>query len=133
MQQMQGGPGGPPPGAPQPLARTATTAVLSQGRDSRPPFSSVFVPLCAFPKISHEGTKESVIPAFAGVTRNGSGEPSICNTLFPFALSLSTGRYFLRASQRRSEEHTSELQSLMRNSYPVFCLQKKNHKHPSPQ
>src|SRR3546814_7731897 len=25
----------------------------------------------------------------------------------------------------RSEEHTSELQSLMRNSYAVFCLQKK--------
>src|SRR3546814_9242446 len=28
----------------------------------------------------------------------------------------------------RSEEHTSELQSLMRNSYDVFCLQKKNKK-----
>src|SRR3546814_6353023 len=27
----------------------------------------------------------------------------------------------------RSEEHTSELQSLMRNSYAVFCLTKKNH------
>src|SRR3546814_3435786 len=27
----------------------------------------------------------------------------------------------------RSEEHTSELQSLMRNSYAVFCLKKKNH------
>src|SRR3546814_3823089 len=26
---------------------------------------------------------------------------------------------------RRSEEHTSELQSLMRNSYAVFCLNKK--------
>src|SRR3546814_5965667 len=26
---------------------------------------------------------------------------------------------------RRSEEHTSELQSLMRNSYAVFCLTKK--------
>src|SRR3546814_3398494 len=26
----------------------------------------------------------------------------------------------------RSEEHTSELQSLMRTSYAVFCLQKKN-------
>src|SRR3546814_7433994 len=25
----------------------------------------------------------------------------------------------------KSEEHTSELQSLMRNSYPVFCLKKK--------
>src|SRR3546814_10172286 len=30
---------------------------------------------------------------------------------------------------RRSEEHTSELQSLMRISYAVFCLKKKNHKH----
>src|SRR3546814_9464554 len=30
----------------------------------------------------------------------------------------------------RSEEHTSELQSLMRNSYAVFCLKKKKtHKH----
>src|SRR3546814_8308353 len=28
----------------------------------------------------------------------------------------------------RSEEHTSELQSLMRNSYAVFCLKKKNTK-----
>src|SRR3546814_2193097 len=28
----------------------------------------------------------------------------------------------------RSEEHTSELQSLMRISYAVFCLQKKNKK-----
>src|SRR3546814_1476758 len=27
--------------------------------------------------------------------------------------------------QRRSEEHTSELQSLMRTSYAVFCLKKK--------
>src|SRR3546814_10818445 len=32
-------------------------------------------------------------------------------------------------SLSRSEEHTSELQSLMRNSYDVFCLKKK--KHPS--
>src|SRR3546814_8547638 len=27
----------------------------------------------------------------------------------------------------RSEEHTSELQSLLRNSYAVFCLKKKNY------
>src|SRR3546814_9691190 len=31
--------------------------------------------------------------------------------------------------QRRSEEHTSELQSLMRISYAVFCLKKKKTKH----
>src|SRR3546814_1812969 len=30
-----------------------------------------------------------------------------------------------RLSSRRSEEHTSELQSLMRISYAVFCLKKK--------
>src|SRR3546814_1434990 len=29
----------------------------------------------------------------------------------------------------RSEEHTSELQSLMRTSYVVFCLKKKNTQH----
>src|SRR3546814_2734187 len=29
----------------------------------------------------------------------------------------------------RSEEHTSELQSLMRTSYAVFCLNKKTHIH----
>src|SRR3546814_4547226 len=28
--------------------------------------------------------------------------------------------------RHRSEEHTSELQSLMRSSYAVFCLKKKN-------
>src|SRR3546814_6254652 len=31
----------------------------------------------------------------------------------------------IRANRARSEEHTSELQSLMRISYAVFCLQKK--------
>src|SRR3546814_10150454 len=33
------------------------------------------------------------------------------------------------ASIVRSEEHTSELQSLMRISYAVFCLKKKQHKY----
>src|SRR3546814_5375916 len=38
---------------------------------------------------------------------------------------------FRRAGQPavRSEEHTSELQSLMRISYAVFCLKKKNKKN----
>src|SRR3546814_6399894 len=40
--------------------------------------------------------------------------------------SLTTGR--IRDFCRRSEEHTSELQSLMRNSYAVFCLKKKKYK-----
>src|SRR3546814_1769002 len=32
----------------------------------------------------------------------------------------------VRVHDQRSEEHTSELQSLMRISYAVFCLKKKN-------
>src|SRR3546814_11065678 len=68
------------------------------------------------------------------------------DTLFPYTTlfrSKIAGRAFLgervlpllgfpvtlfgSAKQRRSEEHTSELQSLMRISYAVFCLKKKKH------
>src|SRR3546814_7778889 len=41
--------------------------------------------------------------------------------------------YQMDYSTLRSEEHTSELQSLMRLSYAVFCLKKKNlHDHSYP-
>src|SRR3546814_4626618 len=36
-----------------------------------------------------------------------------------------------RQARARSEEHTSELQSLMRISYAVFCLKKNNKSSPS--
>src|SRR3546814_1244294 len=42
------------------------------------------------------------------------------------AWAVRPGAHFIRHS--RSEEHTSELQSLMRISYAVFCLKKKNNK-----
>src|SRR3546814_7301125 len=45
-----------------------------------------------------------------------------------FAFSASSFRR-CSASLSRSEEHTSELQSLMRISYAVFCLKKKNISH----
>src|SRR3546814_7266964 len=38
------------------------------------------------------------------------------------------GAQMRTAFGKRSEEHTSELQSLMRISYAVFCLKKKKHK-----
>src|SRR3546814_8607587 len=41
-----------------------------------------------------------------------------------FDVGLPNGE--IRHFQGRSEEHTSELQSLMRISYAVFCLKKKN-------
>src|SRR3546814_6864344 len=47
-------------------------------------------------------------------------------TLRRFAVEAGTG--YNRPIMMRSEEHTSELQSLMRISYAVFCLKKKNTK-----
>src|SRR3546814_4702776 len=42
------------------------------------------------------------------------------------ALQLTAPDGVLAFAGRRSEEHTSELQSLMRSSYAVFCLKTKN-------
>src|SRR3546814_10852946 len=51
-------------------------------------------------------------------------------TLGGRAFSAATASFFRALfSSRRSEEHTSELQSLMRISYAVFCLKKKTNKH----
>src|SRR3546814_8624979 len=44
-------------------------------------------------------------------------------------LRASHGVSISHRSQPRSEEHTSELQSLMRISYAVFCLKKKTDKN----
>src|SRR3546814_10494299 len=56
-----------------------------------------------------------------------SGAPPVRSTVCTPGASASSSR--LRATVAtcmiRSEEHTSELQSLMRISYAVFCLQKK--------
>src|SRR3546814_5900327 len=44
----------------------------------------------------------------------------------PSPASTAAGWKTVRRSPIRSEEHTSELQSLMRISYAVFCLKKKH-------
>src|SRR3546814_5512626 len=45
------------------------------------------------------------------------------------AYSVFAAHLCFKSWTRRSEEHTSELQSLMRISYAVFCLKKKNKIH----
>src|SRR3546814_4938411 len=45
------------------------------------------------------------------------------------ALQRALGGVVLQDPYDRSEEHTSELQSLMRISYAVFCLKKKKQQH----
>src|SRR3546814_2411061 len=46
---------------------------------------------------------------------------------------VDRGRGANQGAHLRSEEHTSELQSLMRTSYAVFCLKKKTHTHRLPR
>src|SRR3546814_1013412 len=60
-----------------------------------------------------------------------TSRPTSCPTLATWAglFSLSSvASHQTRRGLVRSEEHTSELQSLMRISYAVFCLKKKKHK-----
>src|SRR3546814_14622072 len=52
--------------------------------------------------------------------------PVRCQHSFFHCVVLCKGLALNRHCQSRSEEHTSELQSLMRISYAVFCLKKKN-------
>src|SRR3546814_3643606 len=53
-----------------------------------------------------------------------SASASLTTAIPDFRCALNSAFSF--AGSHRSEEHTSELQSLMRISYAVFCLKKKN-------
>src|SRR3546814_1504682 len=55
--------------------------------------------------------------------RTCGGEPGI--GVVTGQAAMKRGNQVVAFDHRRSEEHTSELQSLMRISYAVFCLQKK--------
>src|SRR3546814_7870358 len=57
-----------------------------------------------------------------------SGVPSVSNTISPLPTALPEEVAPPSSVGSRSEEHTSELQSLMRISYAVFCLKKKTNK-----
>src|SRR3546814_2321701 len=58
-------------------------------------------------------------------TRGEEQEGTSCPTSLARQAFVVIGRFQLELG--RSEEHTSELQSLMRISYAVFCLKKKKH------
>src|SRR3546814_10473756 len=71
---------------------------------------------------------ESLPPEVALLLPTTAGADGLSAALATMpATGLATGleRFADRALGLRSEEHTSELQSLMRTSYSVFCLKKK--------
>src|SRR3546814_7121339 len=86
-----------------PTSRSQSPLLLPLSSSNRSPFAA------------------AVDPAACGAIDGGEGRvaPSVSD-LF----SVLAGQHDRTAA--RSEEHTSELQSLMRISYAVFCLKKKN-------
>src|SRR3546814_9275806 len=98
------------------------------------------------------GARASAIPVSAASNRPASTSPATCSTArFAGSAACTHNRqdtiatHSARAIPRhrrataaadiaagcRSEEHTSELQSLMRISYAVFCLKKKKKQNPN--
>src|SRR3546814_3214874 len=65
--------------------------------------------------------------AYAEAGRIANEEAAACRAIGTEGLAILR-EAARRAGPGRSEEHTSEIQSLMRISYAVFCLKKKNNK-----
>src|SRR3546814_5737673 len=98
------------------------------------PFRSLSREASYEPGLKHEASETEVrdIRRALGATVLGLGEFAAILTVETSsepesakvaAESIGNGRSL--ENEGRSEEHTSELQSLMRNSYAVFCLKKK--------
>src|SRR3546814_4020456 len=106
----------------------------------RPPRSTRTDTLFPYTTLFRSRNQSRWVPAFAGMTSKRIRRPSLQidaearahravaaaeraaerERRTPDALAIAD-----RQAALRSEEHTSELQSLMRNSYAVFCLKKK--------
>src|SRR3546814_2664995 len=109
--------------------------ILPTGEDKR----DGLTPRCQMYRPLTVLTHGSVAPLFASPSQQplrikGPLESAVIESNGPNDSSLHArpGFYDERLAmlaKERSEEHTSELQSLMRNSYAVFCMTKKNNKH----
>src|SRR3546814_10774984 len=73
------------------------------------------------PYSDHNSILSQTFDLMAVVSRNSKRDQGMQNQ----AVSIQAEAQTLYKTANRSEEHTSELQSLMRISYAVFCLKKK--------
>src|SRR3546814_3526457 len=92
----------------------------------RPPRSTLTDTLFPYPPLFRSLPSSVTRPSSTTATRSAS--EAVCSRC---AIATTVRPVTTAASERsrcraRSEEHTSELQSLMRISYAVFCLKKKN-------
>src|SRR3546814_3611923 len=83
------------------------------------------------PRSTRTDTLFPYTPLFRSAFHHEQGRFAQCSDAFSHRQVIRTVELELRnrvvlEGVHRSEEHTSELQSLMRISYAVFCLKKKN-------
>src|SRR3546814_5187550 len=85
-----------------------------------------------------EGQAAYIVPPISNYISGPAGmvynpgtalSPEWKNTFFISEFVGNPARSAIHSFRLRSEEHTSELQSLMRISYAVFCLKKKNNNY----
>src|SRR3546814_5863216 len=90
---------------------------ISTRTDTLFPYTTLFrSPRCGTGKVSVQLADD--VEDHVGFWRHAAGQRVARRLLF---------HAHVRVEEERSEEHTSELQSLMRISYAVFCLKKKKH------
>src|SRR3546814_5493331 len=115
---------------PVPLGVLARWPIITYPRNTRPYITvREMMTRSDFPQLRMYGNAS--LSTIVRMTLDGIGVSAIPPVVIRRELSEKRLR-LVRAEQNlpdlnRSEEHTSELQSLMRISYAVFCLKKKNH------
>src|SRR3546814_7944724 len=84
-------------------------------------------------------TRTDTLFPYTTLFRSPCGMPVVIRIAVSLVVTRRSSTYRLvraapyrQSRYARSEEHTSELQSLMRISYAVFCLKKKKHKVSTP-
>src|SRR3546814_2386320 len=88
-----------------------------RGPDSLAAYSAIWSPLPLASRCAAKFTRAPVNQRAPGIRG--------CAITDWYGVRLQTSKYSHTDAQKRSEEQTSELQSLMRISYAVFCLKKK--------
>src|SRR3546814_16343794 len=105
------------------MSMSVCSSILFFLRRRRPPRSTRTDTLFPYTTLFRSMAYHSCHDGMSGHTRNGM-DTIRAMQVFVRAVELGSLSAVARELQR-SEEHTSELQSLMRISYAVFCLKKK--------
>src|SRR3546814_1056851 len=80
-----------------------------------------------------DSTGPNCLPSTAGMAGNRTPAGNLFRGTHEVRVADARSVVVFEGGDVRSEEHTSELQSLMRISYAVFCLKKKNNKQTNKQ